>query len=152
MRVIFEGSKEVCFDLEREIRPIEYMGLNEAKGGCGGYTKYTQERNGKISAKLKGVPKSLEHRRNLSIARIGKFGKEKNPRATHWLLISPNGIECLIHGNLQATCEILKISCATLRNNLGSTVGNVSVKYTCQDPELCAIRQNTVGWTLSKGV
>lgn len=40
--------------------------------------RYTEERSRKISYALKGVPKSLEHRKKLSMARIGKCTKEQN--------------------------------------------------------------------------
>lgn len=35
-KVIFEGSREECFAYERRLRPIPYVGLNEAAGGNGG--------------------------------------------------------------------------------------------------------------------
>ena len=40
--------------------------------------RYTLERAQKISYALKGVPKSAEHRKNLSASRMGKYTKEQN--------------------------------------------------------------------------
>ena len=38
MRSIYTGTQKECFSLERKLRPIPFIGLNEAAGGRGGWS------------------------------------------------------------------------------------------------------------------
>lgn len=43
-KIIFEGTKEECFDFEKKLRPENFIGLNEAPGGFGGDVAELSER------------------------------------------------------------------------------------------------------------
>lgn len=151
MKILFVGSDEECFDKEAELRPMPLMGLNEAAGGKGGYTKYTKERNKVISEKLAGKKKTESHRINIAKAKQGVYKGAENPRATKWTLMSPNGEIYVVTGELHKFCNEYNLCRPALRSNIGTPVPPISVKYTISDPKLRARRINTTGWTLHKG-
>lgn len=157
MIILYSGSKEECFKLEKTYRPFPYMGLNISPGGCGGYTSYLPERNNKISMKLKGIPKSKEHKLQSSKTKREKqlHVGSKNGRAKKWILISPEKNIYNINGLLAKFCQehnLLVVPLRRYRNkivpppNYNGTMGgfrpiNVNQKI---------LRENTTGWMLSE--
>ncbi len=149
--VVFEGSAEDCFIEENRFRPFPLMGLNEASGGRGGYTAYTEDRAKKISIKLKGRIKSPQERANMSAGQKGVGVGEKNPNARKWIVTDPKGVEYRLIGNLQPWCVEMNISWTSLRGNLGTTVGPISEMYRDKGNILFRNRRsNTIGWKLCK--
>jgi hypothetical protein len=122
-------------------------------GGFGGTTKITNERNKKISDKLKGVPKSEEHKRKLSESRRDK-GISKgsnNPNAKKWLLISPKGDKIIVEGSFDKFCRENKILSSSLRYYKGTQVPPLSTGmggFRAKSDESKKFRENTVGWKL----
>jgi hypothetical protein len=152
MKVLFEGSEEECFKLEETFRPFPNIGLNEAKGGHGGYTKYDEERNAKISQKLKGRTVTWGDKISESKKASGNIKGKNNPRAKTWKLISPSGIEHVLHGNFFEFCEQNELSSNTLYNNVGQTIGALSSKFRDKgDVKIRQRRINTIGWILYVG-
>lgn len=151
MVIIFEGESEICFDMESKFRPYPKMGLNEAVGGCGGYTSYDEQRNKKISSKLKGRVTSDEHRRKISEGKKLQKNSQgaRNCKAKIWKLIDPIGDEHIIHGELIAWCDQKGITWSTLKRNLGCVIGQVSPKFrTNGDLNALEKRIATIGWLM----
>lgn len=74
MIILFEGTREECYDKEIELRPKPGIGWNRAMGGQGGYRNgCSQETRDKMSAIRKGVPKSKEHSDKVGAAQKGKI-------------------------------------------------------------------------------
>jgi len=116
MKTIFMGTEKECFEKEITLRPNPYMGLNEASGGCGGYTAYEKERNLKISKSMSGRKLSEEHIKKLkTIFSDGRRVGSKNGNSKKWILISPEGEEHIIYGSIQQKCDELGL----LRSSLG---------------------------------
>jgi hypothetical protein len=152
MEILFEGSAEECFDLEAKFRPFPNMGLNEAKGGCGGHTKYSIERSNKLSEKLKGRQVTWGSKISETKKSTGVAKGSKNSKAKHWKLVDPNGNSYELHGTFFEFCNENNLSSKTLYNNVGKTIGPISPKF--RDKGDLNIRQrriNTTGWTLYKG-
>lgn len=164
MHEIFSGSREQCFCLELELRPRPFMGLNEARGGCGGDTglsvpppkwSYTPERAKKISKALSGIPKTKEHVQKIVDAR--DYTGSKNPRAKRWVLRSPEGIEYYAHGNLRLICDQLNILESCLRYYKDTVVPEAKMSdnyggYRPKNQLSMEKRMNTEGWKLSEVV
>ena len=148
LKVIYEGDAKDCFRLEETLRPTKNIGLNEASGGCGGYTIYTKERGDKISAALKGRKKTKEHRKALSESLIGKRKGMDNNQAKTWCVIDPEGKEYTIKGMLQGFCDEHNITRSALRKHIGERVPPTNSKYREVSEELTARRNNTIGWRL----
>jgi hypothetical protein len=156
MIIIFKGTEEECFDLEALYRPSPMMGLNEAIGGHGGYTTYTEERNLKISQALKGKPKKKEHVKKMQKTLIEKGVRKgaKNPRAKKWMLTSPTGVVYNIHGNLTETCKTFNLLESALRHNKNLKVPEPNLNgyggYRAKSKESLKMRLNTTGWCLKE--
>lgn len=153
MDVIFMGSEEECFEIERSLRPFPMMGLNEAVGGGGGFTKYTPERGKKISSKLAGKVKSLDHKAKISSTRIlnGASKGSSNGKAKKWKLISPDGIEYNNCGSVQDLCRDHKLLWSCLNKYKGRQVPPIVHGYGGFRPindEHLVLRQNSTGWAL----
>ena len=155
MKVIFLGTERECFDKESELRPNANMGLNEAAGGLGGFTKYTQERNEKISAKMKTRKMTWGDKVSKTKKENGNAKGDKNVKAKRWLLISPKGKETPLHGNVASTCEELNLSASVLRIHKNKIVPppNITSKrggYRFFNDEMHQRRVNTTGWCLKE--
>lgn len=152
MIVILESDKDKCFELEEMLRHNPNMGLNEAKGGMGGYTSYTKERNEKISKCHVGKTLSEEHKKNISKSKKGQASGNKNNKAKKWLLVSPEGIKYYIHGNLYQMCENLRILPSALRyykNNVVPEIkSNTQGGFREKNEKSKELRMNTTGWIL----
>ena len=98
----------VCYVLEKKLRPLPFLGLNESVGGSGGYTKYSKERNEKISKKLKGRTVSWGNKMSETKKKNKALVGASNPKAKKWKLIGPDGKEYFIDGNIQQSCKDLK--------------------------------------------
>ena len=149
MITIFNGSEEQCFDKEQELRPHNYIGLNEAAGGHGGFTSYSKERNEKISMALKGraIPWI-----DKIVASRGSYQGNKNPSAKRWRLIDPNGCEYVAHGNLQEFCDNNDLLISSLTYYKGAQVPDIKKKdhggYRAKNEDSRRKRENTSGWML----
>jgi hypothetical protein len=156
MIVLYEGDEEECFDLEAAYRPLPYIGLNEASGGRGGHTIYTDKRARKISEAHKGVKKSEEHVENMRKALVesGVRKGARNSRAKKWSLTSPDGMIYTIHGNLTETCQRLNLLESALRYNKGRAVPEPNMNgyggFRAKSKESLEMRMNTTGWTLAE--
>lgn len=94
----FAESKEELNRLEcqyiKRLNSCAPKGYNIAPGGRGGYTgEPTEESRRKISRKLSGKPKSIEHRVKLSNARKGKPGHKHTEETKKKIGKSHLGIE-----------------------------------------------------------
>ena len=147
--VIFKGSSTECFEKESEYRPLPFMGLNEASGGRGGHTKYSSERNKKISNALKGVRKTYGEKISATKKQNGSSRGEKNSNAKKWILISPNEEKFILNGELFSFCKQNFLSANTLRLYLGEKVPPICTKYRGKGI-IKDIRNNTTGWLLIK--
>jgi len=153
MIVIHMGSKEDCFDIERQMRSLPMMGLNEAIGGHGGFTSYSDERNKLVSEKLKN--------RNMTWAdKVSKTRKDngvakgiRNPSAKKWQLTSPEGNVIMCHGNLQEMCDEKNILMSCLKRYMGSVVPDINTNgyggYRAKNENSKQLRINSVGWQLN---
>jgi hypothetical protein len=151
MITIFSGEPKECFDLESKLRPLPLMGLNEASGGRGGHTKYTPERNKKISNALKGVAKNYGAKISEAMLKNESAKGAKNAKALKWILKNPNGVEYHLHGELFIFCKNNDLSANTLRMYLNQSVPNISPKYRDYgNVQVRQIRNNTTGWALFK--
>lgn len=147
-RVIFEGSANDCFALEKELRPTRNIGWNVSEGG----RILSEQRNEKISRCFKGrVPpwmhKVHEARKRNGTDPVGA----RNGRAKSWLLISPDGSRYDIRGELDKICEQLELTVTVLRGLRGTTVPepnrhNSTYKRMTQQQK--QFRENTTGWLL----
>lgn len=157
MIVIFESDAKTCFRLENELRPLSNMGLNEAAGGKGGYTRYSSERNKKISDKLSNKSKSHEHKSKISTIRKAKglASGENNPRAKKWILTSPEKIVYNISGNLQAFCKEKEILWSVLMKYINTPVPPYTENgyggFRPKDEKHKQHRINSNYWILNKG-
>jgi hypothetical protein len=146
MRVIHSGPKDECYNLERKLRPFPMIGLNEAVGGFGGYSRYDAIRNQKLSDALKGrkITWHIDRPKNIGI---------DNPRAKKWVLTSPSGETFICHGNLGNFLRDKNLSGKLLRFYDGLPVPEPSVGklggYRAKTPELLEQRLNTTGWKLN---
>lgn len=151
MIIIFRGNEEDCFIIENMYRPNPNMGLNEAIGGNGGHTKYTDKRNNILSKKLKGRKITW----NDKISETKKKNKThtggKNVKAKKWILISPYGEKIKIHGNLVQTCKKLNLLPSCLSYYRGKCVPDLSRGYggyRAKSENSSFLRKNTSGWKL----
>lgn len=151
MKIIFEGEESECFSMEEKYRPFPLMGLNEASGGRGGYTSYTEERNRKISKAMKGKPKHYGDKISATKKANGSSKGSKNVQAKKWKLIDPTGKAYILDGELFSFCEDNNLSVMTLRNNIGKTIGEISPKFRDHGKPMSREKRiNTTGWTLFK--
>lgn len=153
MIVIHIGSSEECFRIENEMRPFPFIGLNEAAGGHGGFTSYSEKRNKLVSEKLKN--------RNISWAdKVSKTRIEKglarginNPKAKMWELTTPKGDVIMCQGNLQSICDENMILLSCLKRYLGHAVPNIDTNgyggYRAKNAISKQRRINSVGWKLN---
>lgn len=158
MKIIFSGEDVECFELEEKLRPFQFMGLNEAVGGCGGYTYYDKsiEAKEKRSKKMKEIRKNADKSwgENISKAKKknGALTGKTNPKAKKWKLISPNKEEYFIHGKLQQFCNDHNLLFNTLRKYRNSIVPSVIIDgyggFRYISDEQNEKRHNTVGWSL----
>ena len=152
MIIIMCGSSEECFEIEKKYRPFPNMYLNEAIGGHGGYTSYTEKRNKIISEKLKGRDTSSWKHKMIETKNKNKsHSGSKNIKAKKWILISPTGKEIKIHGNLNETCEKLNLLPSCLSYYRGKIVPSLKVSYggyRAKNENSLFLRKNTSGWML----
>jgi predicted GIY-YIG superfamily endonuclease len=146
---IFSGTEEECFDKEYELRPYQYIGLNEAAGGHGGSTTYTKERNEKISAALTGRKITWADK---IVASRGSYKGSKNPSAKGWELLDPEGRKHEIYGNLQEFCDQNDLLLSSLTYYKGKRVPPIQSGgyggYRAKNEESKRKRENTAGWLL----
>lgn len=154
-KIIFEGKSDDCFMIEEEMRPFPNMGLNVATGGCGGHTRYSEERNSKISDAMKGRDVTWGDKVSKTKLENGTHKGRKNPRAKKWYLTSPDGKCYDATGKLAQICEDLGLTMSILRKNLGKTVEPPKMEgyggFRPKSDDERKIRMNTVGWKLSEG-
>lgn len=147
MRSIFAGTSDECFAIEKKLRPLPMIGLNEAIGGKGGHTKYTNERNQKVSASLKGrkAPWIYE-----MMARRGSMGGKNNPNSKRWTVTSPDGVVYSVDGNLHEFCDKHNLWRKSLRENIGLPVPAPNLNTTNHKAKQFLVqKQNTTGWVLN---
>ena len=151
MKIIFVGSESECFLLESKLRPYPHLGLNEAAGGYGGYTKYTEQRNKIISEKLKGRVISWSDKISKTKKLNGACAGLKNPNAKKWKLINPLGEEIDVTGKLDSVCRENNILSTTLRKNIGQKIPPLTINghggFRATSSNYTA-RHNTSGWML----
>ena len=154
MKVIFYGDDKTCYDLEKKLRPLPFLGLNESVGGSGGYTKYSKERNEKISKKLKGRTVSWGNKMSETKKKNKALVGASNPKAKKWKLIGPDGKEYFIDGNIQQSCKDLNILWSSLMYHKNKPVPKIVMKtnggFRSKYPGHLEIRQNTTGWILKE--
>lgn len=153
MIIIASGSEEECFELEASLRPLPFIGLNEASGGRGGDTgSYTTERNQTISSKLKGRKiewaEKISKTRKIKAVAVGKG----NPNAKVWRLLKPCGTEVLVEGSFSDFCSQQNIMGNVMIKYMGTAVPPPSFGgyggFRPKSTEHELRRQNTTGWLL----
>jgi predicted GIY-YIG superfamily endonuclease len=173
MKVVFEGDDSDCFLMEESIRPDWNIGLNIAPGGQGGRvcktydsgykildeeysSRYTPDRNSKISNALKNMPKSETHKEAISNSRSNSKATsgKNNGRAKKWLLTSPSNVVYNIHGNLTEECSNMNLLTSALKTYVGHTVPLPNYSgfggYRPKSEKSKMLRENTTGWMLSE--
>jgi hypothetical protein len=152
MIVLYEGSSEECFDIEEKYRPLPFMGLNEASGGCGGYTSYSQERNVKISKANKGRIKTSEEIEKMSKSKKGQHSGAKNPMSKKWMIKDPYENVYIIEGTLATFCNDNNILESCLRQYKNKIVPKPNYNgyggYRIKNSTSKNLRENTIGWSL----
>lgn len=147
MIVIFSGPEKIAFEKEFELRPEPIMGLNEAAGGKGGTTKYTSERNKKISKKLKGQKRTPEQIKRIKDSKKDAHHGNKNPNSKKWIIFSPANEKFVIYGELFKFCEEKQLTFSLLRKADGIPIPEVNTKkFHPKNKDLLARRFNSVGW------
>lgn len=156
MIIIHSGTDVECFDVERILRPVPFMGLNEAAGGHGGHTSYTLERNAKISAKMKGRTVTWAHKVSETKRKNGTAVGANNNKAKMWIVQDPHGNIFEINGNLKQFCEYNRILSSCLSYYRGQVVPdpNTSTRggFRMKNETSQTLRYNTTGWKLSEYV
>lgn len=154
MVVIFSGSKDDCFSLELKYRPSPNLGLNEATGGKGGYTRYSKERNLKISDSLKG--RSVTWKDKISKTKVDNNQSvgSKNGMAKCWKVTTPDGNVYHIKGTLSLFCNEHGIIARTLTYYKNSKVPhpkkNKMGGFRAKNEQHRVRRNNTTGWKLEE--
>ena len=151
MFIIYSGTEEKCFEMEEKYRPYPFIGLNEASGGKGGKTVYSEERNEKIREALTG--RNMTWGDKVSQTRIdqGTGVGEKNPNAKTWILTSPDNVEYIIEGKLQNFCDERCLLSSALRYYKGKFVPPLTKSvggYRAKSDDSKQKRINTIGWKL----
>tara|TARA_Y100000034_G_C6904369_1_gene419197 strand:+ start:1290 stop:1811 length:522 start_codon:yes stop_codon:yes gene_type:complete len=151
--IIFSGTNAECYKLEKIFRPKPMIGLNEAIGGQGGYTLYTQERSEKISKIHSGRIFSREHKKKISeTCSDGRRKGPNNANAKNWKLISPTGKKYSLKGKLLTFCDEHDILVDTLRYYRGKDVPEIKTGtiggYRMKNEVSFRKRKNTSGWRL----
>lgn len=153
MIIISFGTKEECFQVERQLRPKANMGLNEAVGGQGGFTVYSTERNQKIAEALTGRQVTWAHKVSATKkARKAGVGAS-NVQAKRWVLTSPEGVVYEVHGTLDSFCDDHCLLRSSLMRYIDQTVPPLSKGYggfRAKNEQSKRRRINTSGWQLSK--
>ncbi len=150
--VLFTGSEEECFDMEIKYRPFPLMGLNEATGGRGGYTKYTEERSAKIAAKFKGRKITWGDKISSTKKELKQSVGAKNGMAKQWKIIDPIGVEYEFNGTFSNFCDEHILLGRTLKYYLNKNVPSPAVNgyggFRGKDSKQIERRYNTTGWKL----
>lgn len=151
MKTIYKGTSEECFDIETLLRPDPFMGLNMARGGHGGKTVYTEERNLKISAALSGRKNTWGHKVSETKRLLGMAKGHNNPNASIWKFTSPLGEHHIVHGNKQKFCDDNQLLASCLVYYIDRTVPPlVKSKGGFRPKSQISLqrRLNSVGWML----
>lgn len=152
MKVILIGTEGECYELEQQLRPKPYIGLNEAVGGEGGHTKYTPERNKKISNALKGRPMIWGGKVSTTRILLGLSKGANNPRAKNWMLVSPTGDKYVCSGRVQDMCKELGLLWSTLNHHKNNIVPPITEGgyggFRKKSDDQFTRRQNSTGWAL----
>ncbi len=81
VQILFTGTIEDAYEIERQLRPHPGIGWNRAAGGqksCLGY-KHTKEfrqlKAADAARRFKGIPKSVEHRAKQRAAALARYAK-----------------------------------------------------------------------------
>lgn len=156
MIILFSGTDKECFDLEAKMRPVAFIGLNEASGGKGGYTVYTEERNNKISKALTGKSKTEEHIQKIMSTRekLKTHSGKRNPSAKKWRFTSPTDETFIVEGTFQQFCNEHKLLASCLRYYKGKNVPYLETNkyggYRKKSDVSFELRSNTSGWKLEE--
>ena len=151
--IIDSGSEDYCYEQEFIMRPLPFIGLNEAAGGHGGrIVEFTKERNDKVSKSLKGRKNSWGHKTSQTRRDLKVASGSNNPNAKQWTLTSPDNQKHFVDGNLEDFCEQHMLTLSTLTRNIGTVIPKMSSKFRNWGDELNSVkRNNTTGWKLEKG-
>ena len=153
--IIASGSEDECFEIEESLRPLPFIGLNEAPGGRGGNTgAYTDDRNKKISLKMRGrqitwADKVSQTRKSKAVS-AGK----NNPNAKVWKILDPHNTEHIVEGSFVAFCKQHNIMGNVMMKHLGIRVPAPSFDgyggFRPKSDDHALLRQNTTGWMILK--
>lgn len=139
MRIIFSGSADECYALEKSLRPKSGIGLNESAGGRGGHNVSTIDRNTKISLSTKGKPKP-------------SVKGSKNAKAKKWNLRAPDGTRHSLHGSFSTFCDEHDLLYPALIRHRGTVVPEPNFSgyggFRSKNENSLRRRLNTTGWIL----
>jgi hypothetical protein len=153
MKTLYEGTSQDCFHVEVSLRPTDYMGLNVASGGQGGYTTYSPERNRKISQALKGQKVTWGDKVSQTKKQLGIAIGDKNPKAKKWKFTAPSGEQHIVVGSKQQFCDNHSLLASCLVYHLGTFVPPISKTsgrggFRSKNKNSLHRRLNSVGWML----
>lgn len=105
---------------ERALQRIEdFRKLQISRGGFGPRT-HTKETKKRIQESViqahanRDCSHSEETKQKISRANKGRLAGANNPKAKHWILIDPNGVQHQANGNLRQKCKELGLSFSTI--------------------------------------
>jgi hypothetical protein len=152
MMSIFFGTDIECFELERLLRPLPGIGLNDGTGGHGGYSGWSELGNKRKSMALKG--RKILWADKISETRVqeGTAKGHKNPMAKDWTITAPNKTEFRICGSLYQFCDEHSLLVSCLWRYRGIEVPKPKYNgyggYRAKNEESLRLRKNTSGWKL----
>lgn len=152
MVIIVRGLDDYCFKLESLLRPLSNTGLNEAAGGKGGFTSYTEVRNKKISKALKGRKCDWGYKSSATKKASGVAKGKNNSQAKKWKILDPLGNETIIEGSFLGFCKENNIMGNVMVKHIGKSVPAPATNgyggFRPINDEQKQRRENTIGWTI----
>ncbi len=140
MTILVNDTKESCYKLEEQHRPVKNIGWNNNKGGDCPPSKLgwkpSQENLEKRSRSLKGIVRTQQWKNNLSLSKRGEknwmFGKE--------LPCSDERKISIIQSNYKNRIADLKIALELLSRS-NHTVRDISKKTNISTSVICKIKK-----------
>lgn len=152
MIIIASGTEDYCFELESLLRPSPNTGLNEASGGKGGFTSYSEVRNKKISKALKGRKCEWGHKISFTKKTSGIACGKNNPKAKIWKISDPFGKEIIIEGSFLNFCKENNIMGNVMIKHIGKKVPAPTMNsyggFRSINDVQKQRRENTIGWSI----
>ena len=153
MVIIASGTEEDCFEIEASLRPLPFIGLNEASGGRGGNIgDYTDVRNKKISIAMKNRHITWNDKISQTRKSKGLSIGVNNPNSKVWKILDPHGVQYTISGSFGDFCKQHNIMGNVMVKYLGQAVPPPSIGgyggFRPKSRDHAVLRENTIGWMI----